>query len=141
MKSDMFLPAFTLAHWCILIAALLPIVCAGIAKSGTMRTPRRDGGYDNHDPRAWMARQGDWRARANNAQINSFEALPFFFAAVLTAQHLQAAPLSLDLLALAFVVLRVVYIYCYVTDKASLRSVVWTLAFLVNVVILFLGFR
>jgi uncharacterized MAPEG superfamily protein len=137
----MNLPAFTLAHWCILMAALLPIVCAGIAKSGTMRTPRRDGGYDNHDPRAWMARQGDWRARANNAQINSFEALPFFFAAVLTAQYLQAAPLSLDLLALAFVLLRVAYIYCYVTDKASLRSLVWALAFLVNVVILFLGFR
>ena len=137
----MNLPAFTLAHWCILIAALLPIVCAGIAKSGMMRTPRRDGGYDNHDPRAWMARQGDWRARANNAQVNSFEALPFFFAAVLTAQYLQAAPLSLDLLALAFVLLRVAYIYCYVTDKASLRSLVWALAFLVNVVILFLGFR
>jgi uncharacterized MAPEG superfamily protein len=67
--------------------------------------------------------------------------LPFFFAAVLTAQHLQAAPLSLDLLALAFVLLRVAYIYCYVTDKASLRSLVWALAFLVNVVILFLGFR
>jgi uncharacterized MAPEG superfamily protein len=99
------------------------------------------GGYDNDDPRAWLARQGDWRARANNAQANSFEALPFFFAAVLSAQYLQAAPLSLDLLALAFVLLRIAYIYCYVADKASLRSMVWTLAFLVNVAILFLGYR
>ncbi len=137
----MNLPAFTLAHWCLLIAALLPIVCAGIAKSGTMKTPPQEGGYDNHDPRAWMARQGDWRARADNAQSNSFEALPFFFAAVLSAQYLQAAPLSLDLLALAFVLLRIAYIYCYVADKASLRSMVWTLAFLVNVAILFLGSR
>lgn len=137
----MTLPTFTLAHWCLLIAALLPIVCAGIAKSGTMRTPREDGGYDNHDPRAWMARQGDWRARADSAQSNSFEALPFFFAAVLSAQYLQAAPLSLDLLALAFVLLRIAYIYCYVTDKPSARSLVWMLAFLVNVAILFLGYR
>ncbi len=132
---------FTLAHWCILIAALLPIVCAGIAKSGMMNKPRRDGGYDNHDPRAWLARQSDWRARANAAQANSFEALPFFFAAVLVAQQLQASPLSLNLLAVLFVLLRVAYIYCYLTDRAGLRSLAWTLAFLVNVVILFLGFR
>lgn len=137
----MTLPAFTLAHWCLLIAALLPIVCAGIAKSGTMKTPSQQGGYDNHDPRAWMSRQSDWRARADHAQSNSFEALPFFFAAVLSAQYLQAAPLSLDLLALAFVLLRIAYIYFYVADKASLRSIVWTLAFLVNVAILFLGYR
>jgi len=134
-------PSFTLAHWCILIAALLPIVCAGIAKSGQFGKPRREGGYDNHDPRAWMARQSDWRARANNAQINSFEALPFFFVAVLSAQYLQAPVLSLDLLAVAFVGLRVAYIYCYIADKAALRSVVWSLAFAVNVAILLIGFR
>ena len=132
---------FTVAHWCLLLAALLPIVCAGIAKSGMMNKPRREGGYDNHDPRSWLSRQGDWRARANNAQANSFEALPFFFAAVLAAQHLGAAPLSLDLLALAFVLLRVAYIYFYIRDRAGLRSLVWTLAFLVNVAILFLGYR
>ncbi|MCE2880592.1 MAG: MAPEG family protein [Comamonadaceae bacterium] len=134
-------PSFTLAHWCILFAALLPIVCAGIAKSGQLGKPRREGGYDNHDPRAWMARQSDWRARANNAQINSFEALPFFFVAVLSAQYLQAPVLSLDLLAVAFVGLRVAYIYCYIADKAAVRSVVWSLAFAVNVAILLIGFR
>lgn len=134
-------PSFTLAHWCILIAALLPIVCAGIAKSGQMSKSRKDGGYDNHDPRAWMAQQSDWRARANNAQINSFESLPFFFAAVLSAQYLQASALTLDRLALAFVALRMFYIYCYITDKAALRSLVWILAFAVNVAILLIGFR
>ena len=69
---------FTLAYWCVLVAALLPIVCAGIAKWGTFGKPRRDGGFDNENPRAWLARQTDWRARANAAQANSFEALPFF---------------------------------------------------------------
>lgn len=132
---------FTVAHWCILFAALLPIVCAGIAKSGMMNRPRSEGGYDNHDPRAWLARQGDWRARANAAQANSFEALPFFFAAVIVAHQLQAVQLSLDLLAVGFVLLRVAYIHFYVTDRAGLRSLAWALAFLLNVVILFLGFR
>lgn len=132
---------FTVAYWFVLVAALLPIVCAGIAKYGMMRTPRRDGGYDNHNPRAWLARQTDWRARANAAQANTFEALPFFFAAVIIAHLLQARQTPLDLLALLFVVLRMAYIIMYVADLATARSAIWTAAFLVNVGILFLGYR
>ena len=56
--------SFTLAYWCVLVAALLPIICAGIAKSGMFSKPRREGGYDNLDPREWLARQTGWRARA-----------------------------------------------------------------------------
>ena len=56
---------FTVAYWCLLAGALLPIVCAGIAKWGTMTTPANKGGFDNNNPRAWLARQTDWRARAN----------------------------------------------------------------------------
>ncbi len=134
-------PAFTLAHWTLLIMALMPIVCAGIAKSGMMSRPRRDGGYDNHNPRAWLGQQGDWRARANNAQANTFEALPFFFAAVLVAHQLQAQQAWLNALAVGFVVLRAAYVYCYVTDKAAMRSVVWGLALLVNIGILLLPLR
>ena len=48
---------FSLAHWCVLVASLLPIVCAGIAKCGRFGKRRSDGGYDNADPRAWLARQ------------------------------------------------------------------------------------
>lgn len=132
---------FTVAYWCILVAALLPIVCAGIAKYGMMRTPRRDGGYDNHNPRAWLARQTDWRARANAAQANTFEALPLFFAAVIIAQLLQARQTPLDILALLFVVLRIAYIMMYVADLAKARSAIWSAALLVNIGILFLGYR
>ena len=132
---------FTLAHWCILVAALLPIVCAAIAKSGQFGKPRRDGGYDNHDPRAWLARQSDWRARANAAQANSFEALPFFIGAVLVALQLGAPQARLDVLAFVFVVMRIIYILMYVADLATIRSIVWTLAFATNVGILFIGYR
>ena len=132
---------FTLAYWCILVAALLPIVCAGIAKFGTLRTSPREGGYDNNNPRAWLDRQTDWRARANAAQANTFEALPFFFAAVIIAHQLQARQNILDILALLFVVLRVTYIGLYVGDQANARSAIWTLALLANIGILFLGLR
>ena len=117
-----------LAHLCILVACLLPIVCAGIAKWGTFGRPRSQGGYDNHDPRAWLARQQGHRARANAAQANSFEALPIFIAGVLVAQLAGVAPATVNALAVAFVVLRVLYIALYVADRAAVRSVVWMLA-------------
>ena len=132
---------FTVAYWCLLAAALLPIVCAALAKWGMFSVPARQGGYDNNNPRAWLARQTDWRARANSAQANTFEALPFFFAAVIIAHQLQASQIRLDVFAFAFVVLRIAYVIMYVADMAKSRSVLWFLALLVNVGILFLGYR
>lgn len=132
---------FTVAYWCLLAAALLPIVCAGIAKWGTMTTPANKGGFDNNNPRAWLARQTDWRARANAAQANTFEALPFFFAAVVIAHQLQASQVRLDVFAFVFVVLRIAYVLMYVADMAKSRTVIWFLALLVNIGILFLGYR
>ena len=135
------LPNFTIAYWCVLVMALLPVVCAGIAKSGMMRTPPGEGGYDNADPRNWLQRQTEWRARANNAQANTFEALPFFFVAVVIAHQLQASQGYVDVLAVAFVALRLAYVAAYVANKANLRSVIWMLALLANVALLFAGFR
>ncbi len=127
----------TIAYWCVLVAAMLPIVCAGIAKWGMFAQPRRDGGYDNHLPRAWLANQKDWRARANAAQANSFEALPFFMGAVIIAHQHVALQIRLDVLAFGFVVLRMIYILMYVADLASARSLVWALALVLNIAILF----
>jgi uncharacterized MAPEG superfamily protein len=132
---------FTFAYWCVLVAAILPIICAGIAKYGTFDKPRREGGFDNHNPRAWLARQTDWRARANAAQANTFEALPFFFAAVIIAHQLHARQTLLDILAFMFVVLRVAYILMYVADMAKTRSSVWAVALVINIAILFSGYR
>ena len=132
---------FTIAYWCVLVAALLPIVCAGIAKYGMFGKPRRDGGFDNHNPRNWLARQTDWRARANAAQQNTFEALPFFFAAVVIAHQLQARQTLLDMLALLFIFLRFGYVLVYVADMAKARSCIWAAALLANIAILFLGYR
>jgi uncharacterized MAPEG superfamily protein len=133
----MKLAGLTVAYWAVLVVALLPIVCAGLAKWGMFAKPRREGGYDNHNPRAWLARQSDGRARANAAQANSFEALPFFMGAVIIAHQLGANQTRLDVLAFIFVVLRLVYILLYVADLASARSLTWVLALAVNIAILF----
>lgn len=132
---------FSLALWCVLAAALLPMVCAWIAKSGRMRARPDAGGFDNHDPRAWLAQQTHWRARANAAQANSFEALPFFIAAVVIALLLGAGQPLLDLLAGVYLLLRIGYVALYIADRPTARSMTWAAAFLVNVAILFIGYR
>jgi uncharacterized MAPEG superfamily protein len=132
---------FTVAYWCVLIAVLLPFACAYVAKSGGFGKPRRDGGYDNNDPRGWLARQTDWQARANAAQANSFEALPFFIGAVIIAHQLGAPQTRLDILAVLFVTLRIIYISMYVAGLPTIRSAIWALALVVNIGIFFCGYR
>ncbi|OYY62700.1 MAG: hypothetical protein B7Y51_08195 [Burkholderiales bacterium 28-67-8] len=124
---------------CVLVASLMPIVCAGIAKSGTFSKPPSEGGYDNNAPREWMARQHGWRQRANAAQSNCFEALPFFIGAVLLAQQAGADQGRVDALAVSFIVLRSAYIGCYLGDRALARSVLFIAAFAVNVTLLLSG--
>lgn len=133
----MKLAGLTVAYWCVLVAALLPIGCAWLAKSGQMTRSRREGGFDNQHPRDWLARQTGWRARANAAQANSFEALPFFIGAVVIAHQLGAAQIRIDVLAFVFVVLRLLYVMMYVANMASARSLIWALALLTNIAILF----
>jgi uncharacterized MAPEG superfamily protein len=128
----------TLALFCILIAAILPIACAGIAKQGMFGIPRKQGGYDNVDPRGWLHQQEGRRKWANNAQANSFEALPFFAAAVIVAHMLGQAGMLLNALAMVFVLLRILYIWLYITAQQGARSLVWTLAFTVNIAIFLL---
>ena len=132
---------FTIAYWCVLVAALLPLGCAWLAKSPGLGKPRKQGGFDNHNPRAWLARQTDWQARANAAQANTFEALPFFIGAVIIAHQLGAGQTGLDILAVLFITLRIIYVAMYVADLPTVRSGIWAVALLVNIGILFSGYR
>ena len=109
----------TIAYWCVLFMGLFPYVAAGIAKKGFE-------GYDNGMPRQWLAKQTGFRARANAAQANLFESLPFFFAAVIIASIAHAPQNRIDVLALGFVAARIAYLICYVADWPTTRSIVWT---------------
>ena len=128
----------TVAYWTVLVVALMPLGCAWLAKSGALSKPRREGGYDNHLPREWLAKQSGWRARANAAQANCFEAMPFYIGAVIIAHQHSVFQTRLDLLCFVYVVLRLMYILFYVADMAMLRSAVWTLALLANIALLFI---
>ena len=109
----------TTAYWCVLIAALLPYAWVAIAKAGGKR-------YDNRDPRGWMARQDNPRSmRANAAQLNSYEAFAPFAAGVVLAQLAGVDAQRIALLAVVFVVMRVLHGAFYIANVHALRSLVW----------------
>ncbi|CAG9175171.1 hypothetical protein LMG23992_02883 [Cupriavidus laharis] len=112
-----------IAFWCVLVAGILPVVTVAIAKAGGKA-------FDNHDPRGWLERQSGRARRADMAHRNHFEAFPFFAAAVLTATYLQAPQARINELAVVFIIARVLYTVCYLTDRATLRTLCWTIGFL-----------
>jgi uncharacterized MAPEG superfamily protein len=110
----------TIGLWCVLIGILMPLLWTGLAKSM--------GRYDlraNQHPRDFLAKLSGPASRANAAQLNSFEAFPAFAAAVLVAQYAHAPQHSIDMLAIAWVVLRLIYGALYIANLAALRSLVW----------------
>jgi uncharacterized MAPEG superfamily protein len=118
-----------IANLCVLIAAVLPFATVGIAKAQPS--------YDNANPRDFLAKQQGWRARADFAHRNHFEAFPPFAAAVILAEMMHAPQTQINSLALTFIGLRILYTAIYIAGIATLRTLVW-IAALVCVVWLFL---
>jgi uncharacterized MAPEG superfamily protein len=117
----------TIAEWCVLAAGLMPVVFAGIAKGGTA--------LDNHNPRDWAASLVGYRRRAYAAHYYAFEAFPPFAAAVVVAEMNDARQALVNALALTFIAARLVYAACYLADRATARSLVWTIGWLLTIAI------
>ncbi|MBM7062128.1 MAPEG family protein [Pseudomonas sp. UL073] len=112
----------SIPFWCVFIAALLIYV----AKVPVARAMNREGrGYDNHHPRAQQARLTGLGARAYAAHMNSIEIFPLFAAGVLMAHTTQVFGYWVDVLAVLFVVSRVLYLVLYWADWAWQRSLIW----------------
>ncbi|NYT61434.1 MAPEG family protein [Alcaligenaceae bacterium] len=116
--------------WLMLVAGVLPFIAAASSKAGGK-------GFDNDNPRPWLALQGGWRGRLNAAQANLFESLPFFYAAVLFALYKMADPAMLATLMTAWVAARIVYVVLYAAGYGTLRSLVWVASLGLNIAILF----
>lgn len=106
----------------LLIAGVLPICSTAIAKWGFHQ-------FDNHQPREWLARQTGFRARANAAQHNAFEAFPFFAVAVLLGLVMQLEPTVLDRCCLVFIVARILYLLAYLLNAALFRTLCWVIGY------------
>ena len=78
-------------------------------------------------PRArWESLDG-WKRRANSAHLNGFEILPGFIAAIFVAQQTGVPQSTIDMLALTFVVTRVLHASFYIANFAILRTISWVL--------------
>lgn len=106
----------------LLILCILPLSCAWIA--GFFRH-RQLGSVDNKEPRVQSALLTGAGARAVAAQSNCWEALALFSAAVLAVSISGVALDSIANLALAYTVLRIVYIPLYIGNADALRSLVF----------------
>ncbi|WP_447501327.1 MAPEG family protein [Acinetobacter oleivorans] len=115
----------------ILVACLLPYTFTVIAKF--------TGGFqpvDNQNPRAFFAKTTGLAARANAVQQNSFESLPLFLTAILMAEYMVVPEYFILRLGWAYIILRVIYGICYLSNWATLRSIVWFLSILCPIFLL-----
>ncbi len=106
------------AYWMVLAAAFLPYAATAYAKRGSA---------DNHTPRLYAETLSGARRRADWAQRNHFEAFPTFAAGVIIASIAGAPHMIVNWLAGIFVALRVLYTVAYITDRATLRTILFML--------------
>jgi uncharacterized MAPEG superfamily protein len=110
------------AIWCILAAAVLPILSAFPAKLS------KD--FDNANPRDPDYWKSGFRAHAAAAQANGFEAFPIFAVAVIVGLWQGGDAAWIDRLAGLFIGARLIYVFCYLSDRATPRSIAWAVGFL-----------
>lgn len=113
-----------LAYLSVLIAALMPLVLAGLAKFGGVR---HGVAYDNAAPRESLARLAGWPQRANWAQQNSWEAFALFSVSMLMALQSGFDPAKAGVWGVCFIAVRLAYSALYLLDMASARSLCWLL--------------
>ena len=109
----------TFAFWCIPLAMFLPLIWAAVAKASAS-------GYDNNQPRAWLAKLEGRAKRADWAQQNSYEAFPPFVAGVIVAHLTGSEQMTIDIIAGIFMLFRIAHGIFYIQDNGTLRSLSWT---------------
>ena len=114
----------TIALWCLFLAAQLHFVSKVPLLMAQVRTEH---GYDNNDPRGQQNALAGWGHRALAVHNNQIESFPFFAAGVLVTLAADLQSTWIDILAIGYIVTRLLYMFCYLKDLATLRSVVWVI--------------
>ena len=122
----------TIAEWCVFGALMLYLLTiASVKWTGYRR-------FDNAKPRDPAFYEDPIRARALGAHQNGIEAFPFFAAAVLLAEFRLAPQHLIDELAVLFLIVRIAYVFTYLGNRPTLRSILWSIGFAINIAIFFL---
>jgi len=122
----------TIAEWCVFGTLMLSLLTIVSAKWISFRS------FDNSRPRDPDFYDDPIRSRALGAHQNGIEAFPFFAFAVLLAEF-RVGPLRLiDELAVLFLIVRIAYVFTYVGNRPTLRSILWSIGFAINIAIFLL---
>ena len=106
---------------CLMLVCIMPF----LAKVPLAVAMQRSGGYDNRHTRAQQQSLEGFGARANAAHYNCFEAITYFAPAALAVLALTTVGTTHVYLAVAFVICRIVYLFCYWYDIDKLRSIMF----------------
>jgi len=94
--------------------------------------------YDNAKPRDPAFYSEPLRARALAAHQNGLETFPFFAFAVLLAEYRDSPQRLIDELAALFLIVRIAYVLTYLGNRPTLRSILWSIGFAINLGIFFM---
>jgi uncharacterized MAPEG superfamily protein len=122
----------TIAEWCVFATLMLYLLSVVPVKWIRFRS------FDNAKPRDPSFYEDPITARALGAHQNGIEAFPFFAVAVLLAEFRGGPQRLIDELAVLFVIVRIAYVFTYIGNRPTLRSILWTIGFAINVAIFFL---
>ncbi|MEA2838524.1 MAG: hypothetical protein QOD89_3074 [Bradyrhizobium sp.] len=122
----------TIAECCIFACVMLYLLTIAPIKWLGFRQ------FDNATPRDPKFYDNPLRARALGAHQNGIETFPFFAVAVLLAEFRGSPQNLVNELALLFVTVRIAYVFTYLGDRPTLRSILWSIGFAINVGIFFL---
>jgi uncharacterized MAPEG superfamily protein len=122
----------TAAEWCVFGTLLLYLLTIAPIKGIGFRR------FDNSRPRDPGFYEDPIASRALGAHQNGIEAFPFFAIAVLLAEFRGCPQRLVNELAVLFLIVRIAYVFTYVGNRPTLRTILWNLGFFINVAIFFL---
>jgi uncharacterized MAPEG superfamily protein len=122
----------TAAEWCVFATLMLYLLTiAPIKWIGWRR-------FDNGRPRDPGFYLDPIASRALGAHQNGIEAFPFFAIAVLLAEFRGGPQRLVNELAILFLIVRIAYVFTYLGNRPTLRSILWSIGLAINVAIFFL---
>ena len=122
----------TIAEWCVFAVLMLYLLTIAPIKWIGFRR------FDNGNPRDPAFYDDPIRSRALGAHQNGIEAFPFFAVAVLLAEFRGGSQRLVDELAVLFLIVRISYVFTYLGNRPTLRSILWSIGFAINLAIFFM---
>ena len=117
----------TIAEWCVfgtLMLYLLTIASDQVDRISPLRQCQA--------ARSRLLSATRSASRALGAHQNGIEAFPFFAVAVLLAEFRAGPQRLIDELAVLFLIVRIAYVFTYLGNRPTLRSILWSVGFAIN---------